>query len=134
MPFEIIWSDSAARQLKKLDRTVARRIFDKVGELRETPHRFVRKLANSPYYRLRIGDYRVILDIQETVLRILVLKVGHRKSIYRRNGHRRGMPFKSHPVHFSVKGTVAVRTGRLKVALLTTAGRRSEDCHEGSHK
>ena len=82
MPFEIIWSDSAARQLQKLDRTVARRIFDKVGELRETPHRFVRKLANSPYYRLRIGDYRVILDIQEAVLRILVLKVGHRKSIY----------------------------------------------------
>jgi len=82
MPFEIIWSDSVARQLKKLDRTVARRIFDKVGELRETPHRFVRKLANSPYYRLRVGDYRVILDIQETVLRILVLKVGHRKSIY----------------------------------------------------
>ncbi len=82
MPFEIIWSDSAAGQLKKLDRTIARRIFDKVGELRETPHRFVRKVANSPYYRLRVGDYRVILDIRETVLRILVLKVGRRKSIY----------------------------------------------------
>ena len=82
MPFEIIWSDSAAGQLKKLDRTVARRIFDKVGELRETPHRFVRKVANSRFYRLRVGDYRVILDIQEAVLRILVLKVGHRKSIY----------------------------------------------------
>jgi len=82
MPFEIIWSDSAAGQLKKLDRTVARRIFDKVGELRETPHRFVRKLANSPYYRLRVGNYRFILDIQETVLRILVLKAGHRKSIH----------------------------------------------------
>ena len=82
MPFEIIWSDSAAGQLKKLDRTVARRIFDKVGELHATPHRFVRKLANSPYYRLRVGDYRVILDIQETVLRILVLKAGHRKSIH----------------------------------------------------
>jgi len=82
MPFEVVWSDSAAGQLKKLDRTVARRIFDKVGELRETPHRFVRKLANSPYYRLRVGDYPVILDIRETVLRILVLKVGHRKSIY----------------------------------------------------
>ncbi len=82
MPFEIIWSESAASQLEKLDRTVARRIFDKVGGLHEKPHRFVRKLANSPYYRLRVGDYRVILDIQENVLRILVLKVGHRKSIY----------------------------------------------------
>ena len=82
MAFEIIWSDSAARQLKKLDRPVARRIFERVGELRENPHRFVRKIVNSPYYRLRVGDYRVILDIREAVLRILVLKVGHRESIY----------------------------------------------------
>ena len=82
MVFEIIWSDSAGRQLKKLDRLVARRMFEKVGELREKPHRFVQKLVNSPYYRLRVGDYRVILDIQEAILRILVLKVGHRESIY----------------------------------------------------
>ena len=84
MPFEIIWSDAAIRQLKKLDRSVARRIFDKVGELAEEPHRFVQKLVNSPYYRLRVGDYRVILDIQGDVLRILILKVGHRESIYNR--------------------------------------------------
>ncbi len=82
MAFEIIWSDPAIRQLKRLDRSVARRIFDKVGNLAENPHRFVQKLVNSPYYRLRVGDYRVILDIQGDVLRILVLKVGHRESIY----------------------------------------------------
>ena len=82
MAFEIVWSDSAARQLKKLDRSVARRVFEKVGELHESPHRLVQKLVNSPYYRLRVGDYRVILDIQEAILRILVLKVGHRESIY----------------------------------------------------
>lgn len=82
MAFEIVWSDSAIRQLKKLDRSVARRIFDRVGELRGNPHRFVQKLVNSPYYRLRVGDYRVILDIQEANLRVLVLKVGHRSSIY----------------------------------------------------
>lgn len=83
MSFDIIWSDSAIRQLKKLDRSVARRIFDKVGELGENPHRLVQKLVNSPYYRLRVGDYRVILDIQGNLLRILVLKVGHRESIYK---------------------------------------------------
>ncbi len=82
MVFEIIWSESAARQLRKLDRSVARRILEKVGELRENPHRFVQKLVNSPYYRLRVGDYRVIVDIQEALLRILVLKVGHQESIY----------------------------------------------------
>lgn len=84
MVFEIIWSDSAIRQLKKLDRTVARRIFDKVGQLAENPHRFVQKLVDAPYYRLRVGDYRLILDIQDDLLRILVLKVGARDSIYDR--------------------------------------------------
>lgn len=84
MAFEIIWSDSAIRQLRKLDRSVARRIFEKVGELEETPHGFVQKLVNSPYSRLRVGDYRVILDIQRDVLRILVLKVGPRESVYDR--------------------------------------------------
>ena len=84
MAFEIIWSDLAIRQLKKLERTIARQIFNKVGELVEDPHRFVQKLVNSPYYRLRVGDYRVILDLQAALLRILVLKVGHRESIYDR--------------------------------------------------
>ena len=82
MPFEIVWSDSATRQLKKLDRTVASRIFDKVGDLTEDPTRYVQRLVNSPYFRLRVGDFRVILDIQRNVLRILVLKVGHRESVY----------------------------------------------------
>lgn len=83
MPFEIVWSDSAARQLQKLDRPVARRIYDKVGELRHEPFRVVRRLAGEPYYRLRVGDYRVILRIREQELQILVLKVGHRETVYR---------------------------------------------------
>lgn len=82
MKFAIIWSESAARQLRKLDRTIARRIFEKVGDLREDPLRLVQKLVNSPYYRLRVGDYRVVLDVQRNFLRILVLKVGHRESVY----------------------------------------------------
>jgi len=82
MTFEIIWSDAAVRQLKKLDRMVARRIFERVGELRENPDRMIQKLANSPYYRLRVGKYRVILDIDQDILRVIILKVGHRKTIY----------------------------------------------------
>lgn len=82
MAFVIIWSDSAARQFRKFDPSVARRIFAKVGDLREDSARYVQKLPGSPYYRLRVGDYRVIHDIQRNVLRILVLKVGHRESVY----------------------------------------------------
>jgi mRNA interferase RelE/StbE len=81
VPFEIIWSDSAIRQLKRLDRTIAKRIFDSVTKLANNPHRYVRRIVKSPFYRLRVGDYRIVIDIKENRLRILRLKVGHRKKI-----------------------------------------------------
>lgn len=83
MGFEIIWSECAARELKRLDWVVAKKIFEKVGELSENPYRNVKKLTGLPYFRLRVGDYRILLDIQKGVLKVLVLKVGHRKKIYK---------------------------------------------------
>jgi len=83
MIYDIIWSRSAEKQLKKLDRSVAKRIYKTVGQLREDPYRSVRKIVNSPWYRIRVGDYRVIIDIQQNKLRVLVLEVGPRKTIYR---------------------------------------------------
>jgi mRNA interferase RelE/StbE len=82
--FEIIWAESATKQLKKLDRPIAKRIFEAVSKLEVNPHRYVTRIVNSPYYRLRVGDYRVILDIENNVLRILVLEIGHRKQIYKK--------------------------------------------------
>jgi len=82
MSFEIIWSGPAIQQLKKLDRSIAKRIFDAVSRLEKNPTRRVRRIVNSPYYRLRVGDYRVIIDIRENELTVIVIKIGHRKSIY----------------------------------------------------
>jgi mRNA interferase RelE/StbE len=82
MPFHVLWSESASRQLAKLDRTVARRVFDRVDGLRENPLRQLRRLVGLPYFRLRVGDYRVIVEVREHELLVLVLKVGHRESIY----------------------------------------------------
>jgi mRNA interferase RelE/StbE len=85
MRFQIIWSDSAANELKKLDRSVSKRIFNKVSELCENPyHLDVIKMVGDPYFRLRVGHYRVIFDIQNDLLRILIIKAGHRKNIYRK--------------------------------------------------
>ena len=85
MRFQIIWSESAANELKKLDRTLSKRIFNKVSQLGENPYHFdVIKMVGDPYFRLRVGDYRVIFDIRNDLLRILIIKVGHRKSIYRK--------------------------------------------------
>lgn len=85
MTFEVVWSQSAIKQLKKLDRSVAKRIVDAVDKLLVDPHNVVSRIANSPYFRLRVGDYRVLVDIQRKELRVLVVKVGHRKSVYDRD-------------------------------------------------
>ena len=83
MIFQIIWSESAAKELKKLDETIGKRIFKKVSDLSENPyHSDVTKMVGDPYFRLRVGDFRVIFDIQNDMLRILILKVGHRKKVY----------------------------------------------------
>jgi len=81
--FEIVWPDSVLEELAKLDRSIAKRIFDAVGRLENNPSRWVSRIVNSPYYKMRVGDYRVILDIQGKQLRVLVVRVGHRKNIYK---------------------------------------------------
>jgi mRNA interferase RelE/StbE len=84
MDYRIIWSIQASKQMESLDRSVAKRIYEKVGQLYQNPERYVEKLVRYPYYRLRVGDYRVILDIQNEMIRILILKVGHRSNVYER--------------------------------------------------
>ena len=84
MDYRIVWSIQASKQMERLDRSVAKRIYEKVGQLYQNPERYVEKLVRYPYYRFRIGDYRVILDIQSEMIRILILKVGHRSNVYER--------------------------------------------------
>ena len=82
MVYTIIWSESAARELGKLDRSIAKRVLESVQRLESNPHRSLRRLVGVPYYRLRVGDFRVIVEVVQDRLIILVLKVGHRRSVY----------------------------------------------------
>ncbi len=74
------------RALRKLDRQVARRILVKVYDLAdlEEPQARCKALTGnlSGFWRLRVGDYRVVLDIRGGELVIIALDVGHRSSIY----------------------------------------------------
>ncbi len=80
--YRIEWTEKAFKQLNKLPRVVAKTIYNRVGELKENPRgSSVKKLVGKPLYRLRIGDYRVIIDIKDQELVIMVIEVGHRKSI-----------------------------------------------------
>ena len=84
MTYEIIFSDKALKQLKKMERNVQERIIVALEMIRIRPEAYVTKLVGDPGYKLRVGDYRVVMDIDNKELHILVLKVGHRKNIYDR--------------------------------------------------
>jgi len=85
MTYEIIFSDQGLRQLKKLEKTVQGRIIAALERIRIRPQAYVTKLVGDPGYKLRIGDYRIIMDIDNNKLTILVLKAGHRKNIHQKN-------------------------------------------------
>ena len=83
MTYEIKFSDKAFKQLKKLDKKIQERIIATLERIRIRPESYVTKLVGDPGFKLRVGDYRVIMDIDKGKLLILVIKIGHRKKIYK---------------------------------------------------
>ena len=81
--YEIIFSNKAIKQLKKLERHIQERILLTLERIRVRPELHLIKLVGDPGYKLRIGDYRLFLDVDKGKLLILVLKIGHRKSVYK---------------------------------------------------
>jgi len=83
MKYEVKWTKTSIDQLKKLDKTMAERIIDKVKKTSEKPFNFVKKLKQFNFFRLRVGDYRLIMSIEKQKMIIFVLEVGHRRVIYK---------------------------------------------------
>ncbi|MBI4415644.1 MAG: type II toxin-antitoxin system RelE/ParE family toxin [Euryarchaeota archaeon] len=83
MPWKILWTDQAARDLSKLDRSVARRVVAKLERAAEDPTRFFVRLAGGDDYKLRIGDWRLLAILDHESNAILVERVDHRPRIYR---------------------------------------------------
>ena len=77
--YEIIFTEKAENQLKKLEKSIQDRILSVLERVRIKPEKYFKKLVGEKAYRLKIGKYRVIVDIIKNKLIILVLKVGHRK-------------------------------------------------------
>jgi len=81
--YEIIYSKSAARFIKKLPRVHQKHILSVLERARIRPEAHFERLVGEKAYKLRAGKYRVIADIHKKNLLILVIKVGHRKNIYK---------------------------------------------------
>lgn len=84
--YRIVWKNSAIKELKKLDRQSIPLIVSAVSMLAETQFpNGVKKLQGSQHtYRIRVGDYRIVYSVEEKMLLIEVIRVGHRKEIYRK--------------------------------------------------
>ena len=81
--YELLYSPIAVKQLEKLEYQIKERILIALGRLRIRPESCdIKKLVGMQGYRLRVGDYRIIFDMEKDKLLILVLQIGHRKNIY----------------------------------------------------
>ena len=76
------YTKTAQRQIEKFPLEIHERILATIERSRIRPEQHFERLSGEPLYKLRVGDYRVILDIQDVKLLILVIEVGHRKRIY----------------------------------------------------
>lgn len=83
MAYSIRITDTAKSQLAKLDRQSAKRIDKKLREIAPDPFQYVSKLAGLEFYKLRVGDYRVLMSIQRGNLIIMVIEIRHRRNAYK---------------------------------------------------
>lgn len=89
MAWRIEFEDAALKELSKLDQQVARRILTFLRErvaVLDDPRSVGEALKGSrlgEFWKYRVGDYRIITNIEDGVMRILVLKVGNRREVYR---------------------------------------------------
>lgn len=84
MTYEIIYDKGAVEDVSRLPKELRRRILNKAEGAKENPLHFFEQLEGRQDFKLRIGDYRLIADINHTLRRIEVTLVDHRKRVYKR--------------------------------------------------
>ena len=81
--YQLVIDRYAQKQLGKISAPHFNRIIKAINELAENPRPAgYRKLTGRPGYRIRIGDYRIIYNIEDKILAVFLIDIGHRKKIY----------------------------------------------------
>lgn len=86
MTYRVEWSERAVRQLDKLDPAVARALVRFMAhrvDRQADPRRLGKPLRREGLWRYRVGDFRILCHIEDAVLIVLVVEVGHRREVYR---------------------------------------------------
>lgn len=85
MGYSLLFAKSAQRQFDKLPRAAQQRLGEAIEQLAEypLPNGAIKLSGVDRLYRIRVGDYRAVYHLQDERLVILVIKVGHRREVYR---------------------------------------------------
>ena len=86
MRYKVEVKRSAAKMLKKVPKADQKRIIKKIDNLaKQLPSPKIAKMkGNNPFHKISVRDYRLIYEIQDDILLILILKISHRKDIYKK--------------------------------------------------
>ena len=84
--YQVVFEPKALKQLRRLDPQTQRRILTAAKLLASNPQPpKAKKLTDQDgLWRVRVGDYRIVYQIEDSVLTVLVVKVGHRREVYKR--------------------------------------------------
>jgi mRNA interferase RelE/StbE len=80
--YELKFDKKTIDFLNKLEKNDKERIWNKLQECKIEPFRYLKHLENMEGYKLRVGDYRIIIDVEKTIKILTVVKIGSRKNIY----------------------------------------------------
>ena len=84
MNYRVILSRSARKQMERISGEIETRVLARLSELEINPRPpGCKKLKNRDAWRIRVGDYRVIYEIHDKILQVIVVTVGHRREVYR---------------------------------------------------
>jgi len=82
--YRLLIKPSAAKELEALPKKDRQRIATKIQSLAHDPHPSgCEKLSGHELYRVRQGNYRVLFTVQDANLMVVIIKIGHRREVYR---------------------------------------------------
>lgn len=83
MRYSVNWNPKAKKFLYKLPKEISRRIVMKTKLIRNNPFHHLEHYEGDDFYKLRVGDYRLLVDVNHSNKELMIQVVGHRKDIYK---------------------------------------------------
>jgi len=82
--YELKFDEKALTSIEKFPKEIKERIVSKLLKSKENPYHYFEKLSGRQEYKLRVGEYRIIADINDKEIAILVLFADHRRRVYKK--------------------------------------------------